>query len=161
MNVSKEPTINAKEHLLSFFGLDKHYKLGRKDWLFYEKNGDLIKVLDLVGSYGINILGHNNPKIKATFKEIINSDQPAYIQGTKNPYAAELSAKIIHILNKETSFKERFCEFVSTGTEAVEIALKMCMLDYHTRIQEVNQQLNFTENFLQKTNHPDFKSCKT
>ncbi len=147
--------IDAKQYLLSLLKLDKHFEAGEKDWLFFQEDGKKNKVLDLVGSYGINILGHNNQEVKNEFISIINSNQSAFVQGSLNPKSAELSTKINDFINTETEYKGRFCEYTSTGTEAVEIALKLCILDYQARLEEVRQHINFTENILRKLKHKD------
>jgi len=149
--------MSAKEFLLSFLQLDKHYVSGENDWLIYMENDKSIKVLDLVGSYGINLLGHNNQEVKAEFLKVIDTNQPAFIQGSYNPKADELSQRINELLNSESHERDRFCEFTNTGTEAIEIALKLCMLDYQNRLEKVRQHISYTENILLKVDHVDSK----
>ena len=56
---AQKNTACESDKILAFLKLNKHYFSGSGDWLSYlDDIGNERRVLDLCGSYGINLLGH-------------------------------------------------------------------------------------------------------
>jgi acetylornithine/succinyldiaminopimelate/putrescine aminotransferase len=59
--------------LLTSVGLDKIYKRGEGDYLYYDnEQGQEIQVLDFLGGYGANLFGHNHPRLNRTAQEMFH-----------------------------------------------------------------------------------------
>ncbi len=88
---------------------------GRGCWV-WDANGN--KYLDLLAGIGVNVLGHNHPRIMQVIK-----DQASKIIHTSNlyyhPYQGLLAQKIVETSGLDRAF------FCNSGTEAIEGALKM------------------------------------
>ncbi len=126
------PTI-AK--LLDMLKLDKNYFQGSGDTLKYKNaEGKIIEVLDLVGGYGANLLGHNNSEISSIVLDSVTSE-PNNVQGSLREASAQLGVKFSELLEKETN-QTYICHLSNSGTEAVEAALKIAALrGYERRVQ--------------------------
>lgn len=139
---------SVRDEMLKKLALGVSYTDGNGDWLFYTNNGNKIKVLDVVGSYGINLLGHKNKYITSLYSTAIKALPPAFIQGSINPSRKKISIEINQHLNKETGKSNWICEFANTGSETVEIALKICFLNYFKRVEKVKQELYYSLNYI-------------
>ena len=116
------------QKLLSLLKLDISYLRAQGENLFYRRDGREIMVIDLLGGYGSTILGHNHPQIKSVLQQCLDEDMPVHTQASIRPYSALLGEKINQILAKESPEQQPakyITHLASTGTEAIEAALKL------------------------------------
>lgn len=126
--------------LLKNLELDVQYHRAEKDFLFYNKNGKEIQVLDLVGGFGTNLFGHNNSFIKDQVIKCIHSGRPALsAQGSVYHYPSLLAKSLNELFSKATGkfFK---VQYGNSGTEAMEIALHHAYYEWITSIEKMRDQ---------------------
>ena len=82
------------------------------------------RILDAIGSWWVNLLGHGNPRINAALRRQLDSLEHVMLAGFTHAPAVELSER----LAKLAPGRLGHCFFASDGASAVEIALKM---SYH------------------------------
>lgn len=132
--------------LLEAMNLSKAYIQGAGDYLFYKKNEKMIRVLDLTGGYGSNLLGHRHPRLLAAIDEWNKTGAPSMTQGSQRKVAGLLTKKISEILQKETSEGPWITNLSNSGTEAIEAAMKHCQLHFRHKLialsQEIEKELN-------------------
>lgn len=132
--------------LLETMELSKYFFHGEGDYLFYQKDHKIRRVLDLTGGYGANILGHRHPAILAKVQEWKESGSPNLTQGSSRKLAGELAKKISMLLQEETSEGPWITTFSNTGTEAVEAAYKHCLIYFKQKLisleQEIEKEMN-------------------
>lgn len=127
--------------LLETMQLSKNFYHGEGDYLFYEKNGKIQRVLDLTGGYGANLLGHRNSRIMAKVQEWKEKGAPNLTQGSRRDSAGKLAKRISDILQSETSEGPWVTTFSNSGTEAVEAAYKHCLIYFNQKLVELEQEL--------------------
>lgn len=134
--------------LLETMELSKHFHHGEGDYLFYEENNRLHKILDLTGGYGANILGHRNPHILAKVQEWHDHGAPSLTQGSVRLGAGKLAKLISDTLQEETSEGPWVSTFSNSGTEAIEAAYKHCLIHFRHKLlrleQEVDKEINIS-----------------
>ena len=134
---------NIREELLAMFRLDKQYIKGEKDYLYYEgARGESIEVLDLVGAYGINLLGHNCSEINNYAQELLRSAEPVFTQLSGNAHLSDFQNLFSTLLNAERQPKQWAFLHSNTGTESVEVALKTAWLSYTNRLNSLEQMIS-------------------
>ena len=127
-------------HLLSALCIDKTYHKAQKDSLFTYVKGKETEVLDMVGGYGSNLLGHNNLDLKNSVISFLENNEVAISdQGSIQNYAGMLAEQLNFMLSKNTgqSFKVLFG---SSGSEVVEIALHHALFEWKKRIENIQQE---------------------
>jgi adenosylmethionine-8-amino-7-oxononanoate aminotransferase len=82
------------------------------------------RILDAIGSWWVNLLGHGNPRINAALRSQLDSLEHVMLAGCTHAPAVELSERLAKLAPGELGH----CFFASDGASAVEIALKM---SYH------------------------------
>jgi adenosylmethionine-8-amino-7-oxononanoate aminotransferase len=87
-------------------------------WL-YDFDGR--RILDAIGSWWVNLLGHGRPEINAALREQLGSLEHVMLAGLTHATAVELSERLARIAPRGLGH----CFFGSDGSSAVEIALKM------------------------------------
>jgi len=90
-------------------------------WL-YDLEGR--RILDAIGSWWVNLLGHGNPRINAALRRQLDSLEHVMLAGLTHAPAVELSERLAKLAPGGLGH----CFFASDGASAVEIALKM---SYH------------------------------
>jgi acetylornithine/succinyldiaminopimelate/putrescine aminotransferase/predicted amino acid dehydrogenase len=139
--------------MLSCLKLNIPYTKAHGNYLYYNKtSSEGIKetpVLDFVGGYGANVLGHNNPKLKQTLIDCLNDDLPNLSQGSVRVKAAELAEKLNQLVPAKGKY---ICNFSNSGTESVEAALKHAYKVRADKIlrkfEQISTRLNSTRNFI-------------
>jgi acetylornithine/succinyldiaminopimelate/putrescine aminotransferase/predicted amino acid dehydrogenase len=145
--------IQGKLKLLNFLGMDVYFEDGYRDWLYYrDKCNEKVAVLDVTGSYGINSLGHKNEMLQEEFIRFIKNGPPAFVQASSNPERSLLHKKSSDLLSKEIGYSNWIAEFANTGTEIIEAALKMAILRYNEKIDQIKQEINRSINKLSHSN---------
>jgi len=79
------------------------------------------RILDAIGSWWVNLLGHGHPRINAALHEQLNSLEHVMLAGLTHAPAVELSERLATLAPAGLGH----CFFGSDGASAVEIALKM------------------------------------
>jgi len=82
------------------------------------------RILDAIGSWWVNLLGHGNARINSALMEQLASLEHVMLAGFTHAPAVELSERLSKLAPGELGH----CFFASDGASAVEIALKM---SYH------------------------------
>ena len=126
--------------LLRSLRLDINYTRGAGNKLFYqcEESGKEIEVIDAVGGYGANILGHKYKDIQDRACEAILKSSPNNTQASLRESASYLGKKLSELLEKETGQGPWISTLSNSGTEAVESALKQALIYYHKRNRTIN-----------------------
>ncbi len=118
--------------LMEALGLMVTYHRGSGDRLYAGEGAGEIEVLDLVGGYGANLLGHGHPAIREALMEVLAEGRPFLAQGSRRPDAAALVERLAAELREETGQDYLFA-FSSSGTEAVNLALLHAHLEFGRR----------------------------
>jgi acetylornithine/succinyldiaminopimelate/putrescine aminotransferase/predicted amino acid dehydrogenase len=142
--------------MLKLLQLDKVYSKGERDWLYYtnDKN-ETVRVLDVTGSYGINLLGFSNV-VERDYHRTAENLPPAFMQGSINIEQQQLSASLIRLMENHTGKNGWDCAYANTGTEIIEASIKILSLHYQARVNTVLQNINDTINILvQRNTHAD------
>lgn len=159
-----DPLISYREYvrpkmtdMLSCLKLNIPYTKAQGNYLFYNRETPEgpkeTAILDFVGGYGANVLGHNNPKLKQTLIDCLNSDLPNLSQGSVRVKAAELAERLNTLVPSKSKY---VCNFSNSGTESVEAALKHAYKVRADKIirkfEQISTQLNATQNFIELEN---------
>ena len=109
--------------LLRTFHADAVYERAEGDYLFRRRGAALVRVLDLIGGLGTNLLGHNHPDVLGELRRLMDERVPFSAQASARPGLAAL----------ERSFRARLGDYrlvvTNSGTETVEAALKHAYLE--------------------------------
>ncbi len=132
--------------LLETMELTKHFHHGEGDYLYYNQNNKLYKVLDLTGGYGANILGHRHPSILAKVQAWSEQGTPSLTQGSNRKEAGKLAKRLSDTLTDETGEGPWITTLTNSGTEAVEAAYKHCLIFFKHKMialgQEIEKEIN-------------------
>lgn len=134
-------------NLLSAIGLDVVYHRAAGDSLYMlDENDKEQEVLDLLGGYGVNLLGHNHPALVALAKELLDNGRPFAAQASARSYAGLLADRLSEMVTRTTG-KDYITTLGSTGTEAVEAAIKHAELEAVEKIDIIfkKQTVRFKE----------------
>ncbi|MBK6688725.1 MAG: amino acid adenylation domain-containing protein [Deltaproteobacteria bacterium] len=115
-------------------GTDKSYVQAEGNRLWYERDGQRVEVLDMVGGYGSAILGHNHPEIVELAQSLLRQKEPFHAQYTNNRAVGRLCKALSDRLELATG-SPFVITLASTGTEAIEAALKHAKMEYRARAQ--------------------------
>ncbi len=134
----------APSHLESSLraaGLDVNYTKAKGDYLYYENaQGCTVEVLDLVGGYGASLLGHNNPQLVEVLQRLLQEQRPFNSQGSLRKSAQSLCSSLSSIAERETG-QPYSAILGSTGSGAVEAALKHAEFEFQRRFDQKRQEL--------------------
>ena len=125
--------------LMQALNLDVEFIDGEGDYLFRLVDGELRPVLDLVGGFGANLLGHGQSDLESAAIEAIQK-VPLLDQFSRRSAAATL-AKTLSDRFGEVTGRRYVCLFHSTGAEAVETALKHALMKWEANFHEWNDQI--------------------
>ncbi|MBF0548516.1 MAG: aminotransferase class III-fold pyridoxal phosphate-dependent enzyme [Candidatus Riflebacteria bacterium] len=127
--------------LLSAFSLDVRYERAFGDFLSYhDEKGQEVEVLDLVGSFGATLFGHNYPPLVEEMKSLLAQNQPNFVQASIRGGAAFLGKR----LNEEAikRLEADYCSaFFNTGSDAVEAAIKHLVLIQNSRRNSLRENI--------------------
>lgn len=79
------------------------------------------EVLDFLSAYGAVSLGHNHPDVRAAIEEVLQARAPHFLLVSPQPLAAALAQRLAALAPGDLDL----CTFGSSGSEAVESALKL------------------------------------
>ena len=112
-------TINPRfTRVLKTIGFDRAWTRAEGQYL-YDANGD--RFLDLLGGFGMFNVGRNNPRVRAALVEALELETPGSVQLG----VSLLPGLLAEALLKRTPDRLARVLFTSSGTEAVEAALKL------------------------------------
>jgi ornithine--oxo-acid transaminase len=112
-------TINPQfARVLKTIGFDRTWVRAEGAYLWDSKGN---RFLDLLGGFGMFNVGRNNPRVRAALIEALELDLPGSVQLGASPLPPLLAEEL---LRRTPSRLERVL-FTSTGTEAVEAAIKL------------------------------------
>jgi acetylornithine/succinyldiaminopimelate/putrescine aminotransferase/predicted amino acid dehydrogenase len=109
--------------LLEALGLDATYLKAEGDYLYYEREGKLVRVLDLLGGYGANLFGHHHPELVAEAARLLAAKVPIHAQASCRDGAGRLAEALCARLG------DYVVTFTNSGTETVEAAIKHAYLE--------------------------------
>ncbi len=104
--------------MLASVRLDAVFERAEGDYLWVRRNGQLVKVLDLVGGYGANLFGHHHPDLVAEARRLLDVQVPVLAQSSIRGGAAQLAEALCRRLG------DYIVIFTNTGTETTEAAIK-------------------------------------
>lgn len=82
------------------------------------------RYLDFLAGYGCISVGHNHPDVRAAIEAVLESRTPHFLLVSPQPLAAELARRLASIAPGDLDM----CYLASSGSEAVEGALKLARL---------------------------------
>ena len=126
-------------NLMQALKLDVEFDKGLGDRLILKRNDEQRQILDLVGGYGANLLGHGRSDLKRVAIEALN-EIPMLDQGSRRSAASRLAAQLSKRVGRETG-RRYVCLLSSTGSEAVETALKHALYKWRRRCDQVNAEI--------------------
>jgi len=117
--------------LLNLLSIDRVYTRAQGDYLT-DASGN--EVLDLLGGYGSTLLGHNHPRLVKALCDAYAANVPTNVQGSVREPAARLAQRLNGLFAAAFPDGPRYLTHLSsTGTEAVEAAIKHALLAYVDR----------------------------
>ena len=112
-------TINPQfTRVLKKIGFDREWARAEGAYL-WDDRGD--KYLDMLGGFGMFNVGRNNPRVRAALVEALELDLPGSVQLGASPLPPLLAQELI----RRTPARLERVLFTSSGTEAVEAAIKL------------------------------------
>jgi ornithine--oxo-acid transaminase len=112
-------TINPQfVRLLRTIGFDRRWARGDGAYLY---DADGARYLDLLGGFGMYNVGRNNLRVRAALVEALELETPGKVQLGVSPLPGLLAAELL----KRAPASVGRVLFTSSGTEAVEAALKL------------------------------------
>jgi ornithine--oxo-acid transaminase len=112
-------TINPQfMRVLKTIGFDRVWSRAQGQYL-YDSEGN--RYLDLLGGFGMFNVGRNNPRVRAALIEALELDTPGSVQLGVSLLPGLLAEELL----KRTPARLERVLFTSSGTEAVEAALKL------------------------------------
>ena len=125
---------------LKAIGADKHYVRGHGNTLTYVEDGKEVEVLDMVGGYGSTLLGHNHPELVALARSMLDAEVPMHAQFSNAHAAGALCRALADRLESATG-SAFVVTLASSGTEAVEAAIKHAKMEYRARAHAIARQV--------------------
>ncbi len=104
--------------LLKTTGFDRKFIRGSGAFL-YDQDGH--EYIDCIAGYAVHALGRSHPDVVSALQAALQSQHPGWVQFEVNPLAALLAKR----LAKRMPGDLRYALFTSSGTEAVECAIKL------------------------------------
>jgi acetylornithine/succinyldiaminopimelate/putrescine aminotransferase/predicted amino acid dehydrogenase len=114
---------SALKEKLQALGLDAHYIRAEGDILYQKQGASERAVLDLVGGYGANLLGHFHEQLVAVAMQYFQAKPPVLAQGAISPGLEALNNKL------REQFGAYCAILTNTGAETVEAAIKHASLE--------------------------------
>lgn len=121
--------IYARIHVIR---ADKNYVRARGTHLTYREDGAEHEVLDMVGGYGSTLLGHNHPELVRELRRVARDNVPMHAQHTNNIEAGKLGKALSDLIGRYTG-RRYVATLASTGTEAIEAAIKHAKMEVKSR----------------------------
>jgi acetylornithine/succinyldiaminopimelate/putrescine aminotransferase/predicted amino acid dehydrogenase len=134
-------TSPRRGQLLRLARLDKRFTGGKGDLLTYTEDGQQHTVIDLVGGFGTNLLGHRHPEVVAAATDFIAGDGVFLSdQGSLREPEATLADRLGRFVGRQTG-DSYVVRFGSTGSEAVEMAIAHALLEQERVLRRHERRL--------------------
>ncbi len=125
---------------LDSVNLLKSFEGGKREYLYYSKNGKQIKCLDFLTNFGPDLFGINNEYLINVAKNFFDGGNVNLCNGSLPTSAVRLADKLNRMTGRITG-KDYVIKFANSGTEGVEVAFKVA------EVYKYNQ----TEMFIEKS----------
>jgi acetylornithine/succinyldiaminopimelate/putrescine aminotransferase/predicted amino acid dehydrogenase/acyl-coenzyme A synthetase/AMP-(fatty) acid ligase len=123
--------------LMEAVRLDQSFHRGRGDRLFYRQEGEEREIIDLVGGFGVNLLGYRHPDVMHAVRELVEGEGVLLAnQASRRDHEGELARRLALAVAEETG-RSWIVRFASTGAEAVEMALAHAWLEHSYRVRRL------------------------
>jgi acetylornithine/succinyldiaminopimelate/putrescine aminotransferase/long-subunit acyl-CoA synthetase (AMP-forming) len=120
--------------LLALGGMDLDFVDAQGDTLVSLRRGERRAILDLVGGFGGNLLGHRHPAVLAAAQEVLTvGGPPLFDQGSAWRAQGALARELAAAYAPHTG-RSYVVRCVNTGSEAVEVALAHAWLVARQRL---------------------------
>ena len=126
--------------MMTALKINYSYHKGLKDSLFTYIHGKETEILDLVGGYGTNLLGHSHPLICEAIKEFVDSGKPAICNQLSVQQTTGLLAERLNFMIGKATGKSYQVVFANSGSEAVEMALHHAYFEWKKRLEKLRDQ---------------------
>lgn len=127
--------------MLTAFGLDVPFDRAGGDYLYYrDESGKAHKILDLVGSFGATLLGHNHPRFRAFLRRELQGSPPNLVQASVRSGAARLAARLGEVAQVRLG-ADYLSHFYNSGAEATEAAMKHLILIKRSRLEALQEEI--------------------
>jgi len=133
---------------LQMLKLDIEFQSAKGDWIKAIYKDETWEVLDLLGGFGANLLGHNHPEILKVVEEFLAQSGVQLAQLSLRK-AAALLAQRLSVLCNPVLGEGSIVHLSSTGSEAVEVALKNALLNYQCKVSNWQSSWNGIQEQLQ------------
>jgi acetylornithine/succinyldiaminopimelate/putrescine aminotransferase/predicted amino acid dehydrogenase len=121
--------------MLKAFGLDIAYEKAQGDRLIWrDAAGRRRTAIDLVGSYGATLLGHNHPRLRRVLAKALQDCPPVLVQASVRGETARLAERLNDIARARLG-ADYVVHLCNSGAEAVEAAIKHLILIQRGRWQ--------------------------
>lgn len=128
---------SARALLLNLARLDRPFERATGDRLTDRVRGEPREVLDLVGGFGANLLGHRHPEVMAAARAALADEgPPLFDQATAQRPLAAFTEALARMLAAATG-RAWVIRPVNTGSEAVELALAHAWLAWRRRLERI------------------------
>ncbi|MET1077835.1 MAG: aminotransferase class III-fold pyridoxal phosphate-dependent enzyme [Pseudomonas sp.] len=124
--------------LLHAIRMDIVYTRARGDYLYYQKNGEEVPVLDMLGGFGACLFGHLFEPFVALQKAYLDAGVPFLAQGSCRSQAALVGERLDRMLHARTG-AHYVSVLLNTGADAVEAALKHAEMRRMHRFQALRE----------------------
>lgn len=122
--------------LLNVARLDKHFTSASGDRLIYRENGEDHEVIDFVGGFGTNLIGHNHPEVVSASRHFLRQNAICISdQGSGRPHEGAFARALSFAVGNVTG-KSYVVRLGSTGSEAVEMALSHAFLERENKVRK-------------------------
>lgn len=126
--------------MLDALQMDISYESAKGDYLYSTKGEKDKRILDLVGGYGTNLLGHNQEKLLEHAIDFLKSGKiPLSDQVSKQSNPGKLAEKLNEMISNSTG-RNYYTLLGSTGSEVVEMAIHHAYLEWKKKFKELEQK---------------------
>jgi acetylornithine/succinyldiaminopimelate/putrescine aminotransferase/predicted amino acid dehydrogenase/acyl-coenzyme A synthetase/AMP-(fatty) acid ligase len=126
--------------VMSALKINVSYHRGLKDSLFTYFHGIETEVLDLVGGYGTNLVGHNHPVISKALTDFVSSGKPAICNQASIQQTTGLLAEKLNLMIGASTGRSYQVILANSGSEAVEMALHHALFEWKKRWEKYRDQ---------------------
>jgi acetylornithine/succinyldiaminopimelate/putrescine aminotransferase/predicted amino acid dehydrogenase len=114
--------------LLDLLRIGVVFDRAQGDYLYHRRDGEDVRVLDLVGGYGSLLFGHHHPALVAEAQRLLVEGRPIHSQGSRHALAGRLARELA-----QRAGGDYRVVFTNSGAEAVEAAMKHAILETGSR----------------------------
>lgn len=132
--------------MLSLLKMDVAYHRAEGENLYFMKDSEETEVKDFLAGYGSCLLGHHFPPLVKHYNQALVNQVPFQSQASIKILGGELAEKLNSVLRDERAKLnlptdlDYICSLTSTGAESVEVAVKVCLMNWQARRDQFIQQ---------------------